>query len=378
MGKINQIQVGSSTYDIEDAGAQPKIPGKGLSTNDYTSDERDKLASIARGAQANVIEHVKVNGIIVTPSGTTVDITTPTKTSELSNDSAFITKSVNDLVNYYLKAEIYTKGEVQSLIAAIKQFVYELVAQLPAASAATTHKIYLVPAEDAQQQNIKDEYVTILVDGAYVWEQIGSTAIDLSNYYNKQQTDAQISTALSSALVAYTTTESLILQLSAYRTASAQDAIDAGKANKVSGATAGHLAALDSDGNLEDSEMEATDIVAKGGDEMAALAIIINHQNARIEALENALRFGLKTLVVDNLEVRNKFNQFVSEGNSYLRGAGAPSAAVTPENWNEDEYGPWTGVPQYIGQRYLNTSTDKWYTAKGNAAVSDWVQDTNA
>lgn len=119
-------------------------------------------------------------------------------------------------------------------------------------------------------------------------------------------------------------------------------------------------------------------MVAKEGDEMAALAIIINRQNARIEALENALMYGLKKLVVDNLEVRCKFNQFVSEGNSYLRGAGAPSADIEPENWSEDEFGPWTGIPQYIGQRYLNTSSGKWYTAKGNAAVADWVQDTNA
>lgn len=117
---------------------------------------------------------------------------------------------------------------------------------------------------------------------------------------------------------------------------------------------------------------------SKEGDEMAALAIILNSQNSRIEALENALRHGLKSLIVDELEIRHKFNQFVSVGNSYLRGAGAPSADVVPENWNEDEYGPWTGVPQFVGQRYLNTSTNKWYTAKGNSAVSDWVQDTNA
>lgn len=45
-----------------------------------------------------------------------------------------------------------------------------------------------------------------------------------------------------------------------YRTASAQDTIDAGKADKVPGATAGHLAALDSDGNLEDSGKSASDI----------------------------------------------------------------------------------------------------------------------
>lgn len=40
----------------------------------------------------------------------------PTKTSDLTNNSGFITKAVNDLTNYYLKSETYTKEEVQSLI----------------------------------------------------------------------------------------------------------------------------------------------------------------------------------------------------------------------------------------------------------------------
>lgn len=40
----------------------------------------------------------------------------PTKTSQLTNDSNFITKNVNDLTNYYLKTNTYTKAEVDALI----------------------------------------------------------------------------------------------------------------------------------------------------------------------------------------------------------------------------------------------------------------------
>lgn len=43
----------------------------------------------------------------------------PTETSDLTNNSGFITKAVNDLTNYYLKSETYTKEEVQSLISAL-------------------------------------------------------------------------------------------------------------------------------------------------------------------------------------------------------------------------------------------------------------------
>ena len=122
----------------------------------------------------------------------------------------FITKSVNDLVNYYLKSDTYTKAEVQQLIDAVKQFTYVSVAELPTASAETMNKIYLVPSTNPQQQNVKDEFITVSVTDqgttTYSWEQIGSTEIDLSGYYTSQQTDAAISAAIGVALQSYSTT----------------------------------------------------------------------------------------------------------------------------------------------------------------------------
>lgn len=43
----------------------------------------------------------------------------PTKTSDLNNDSAFITNEVNNLVNYYTKTETYTKTEIDNMFAAL-------------------------------------------------------------------------------------------------------------------------------------------------------------------------------------------------------------------------------------------------------------------
>jgi hypothetical protein len=55
------------------------VEGKGLSTNDYTTAEKQKLAGIAAGAEVNVIETVKVNGTALTPDANkAVDITVPT------------------------------------------------------------------------------------------------------------------------------------------------------------------------------------------------------------------------------------------------------------------------------------------------------------
>ena len=124
--------------------------------------------------------------------------------------ASFITKAVNDLTNYYLKSETYSASQVDQLIAAIKQFNYEAVAELPTASAQTMGTIYLVPGADPQTQNVKDEYITLSVTEqgttTYYWELIGSTTIDLTSYYTKTQTDAAITAALNTALASYSTT----------------------------------------------------------------------------------------------------------------------------------------------------------------------------
>ncbi len=54
-----------------------KVEGKDLSTNDYTTEEKNKLAGIAEGAQVNVIEQIKVNGSAQSVSGKAVDLAMP-------------------------------------------------------------------------------------------------------------------------------------------------------------------------------------------------------------------------------------------------------------------------------------------------------------
>ena len=44
-----------------------KVEGKGLSSNDYTNEEKTKLSQVAAGAQVNKIEKICVNGVEVTP-----------------------------------------------------------------------------------------------------------------------------------------------------------------------------------------------------------------------------------------------------------------------------------------------------------------------
>lgn len=81
----------NKAVNIDLSGKVDKVTGKGLSTNDYTTAEKNKLSGIATGAQVNVIETVKVNGTALTPSSKAVNVTVPTKTSDLTNDSGYIT-----------------------------------------------------------------------------------------------------------------------------------------------------------------------------------------------------------------------------------------------------------------------------------------------
>ena len=133
--------------------------------------------------------------------------------------ASFITATAQNLAYYYLKSETYSATQIDQMLAAIKQFQYESVAVLPEASAQTVGKIYLVPSADPQTQNTKDEYITLTTveEGTttYSWEKIGSTTIDLSNYYTKAQTDAAITAALNTALASYSTTAQVGTMISA-------------------------------------------------------------------------------------------------------------------------------------------------------------------
>lgn len=62
-----------------------KETGKGLSTNDYTTTEKNKLAGIEAGAQVNVLEGVKLNGTALTPDANkAVNIDTSNKADKVT------------------------------------------------------------------------------------------------------------------------------------------------------------------------------------------------------------------------------------------------------------------------------------------------------
>lgn len=81
----------------------------------------------------------------------------------------------------WIRTKFYTKTEIDDMLSAGMK--YEVVNELPATGEAGT--VYLVPKQTAGTGDVYDEY--IYVDGSF--EHIGSTEIDLSNYYTKTEAD---------------------------------------------------------------------------------------------------------------------------------------------------------------------------------------------
>lgn len=82
----------------------------------------------------------------------------------------------------------YTRAEIDQLVSTLGGMVIISVQELPTVNI-RRDAIYLVPSETSKRKNIKDEYINL--DGTTEgWELIGSTAIDLTDYYTKTEIDS--------------------------------------------------------------------------------------------------------------------------------------------------------------------------------------------
>ena len=109
-----------------------------------------------------------------------------TYTKQEVDNAGYITNAVADLANYYLKSETYTKREVIALCDEIPKFAIEVVNALPTQDISET-TIYLV-RNTSQQDDLYTEYIYV----NNTWEILGAQSIDLSNYYTKTEIDDMI------------------------------------------------------------------------------------------------------------------------------------------------------------------------------------------
>ncbi len=79
-------KVDKTAHTADMATKVDKVDGKQLSTNDYTNTEKEKLADVAKGAQVNVLEAVKVNGesLEITDKGVNIDLSEYAKSADLT------------------------------------------------------------------------------------------------------------------------------------------------------------------------------------------------------------------------------------------------------------------------------------------------------
>ena len=154
---LQNLQEFKTTQDNANNGKfVAKESGKGLSTNDFTTELLNKLNGIAAGAQVNVIEIVKVNGspIAITDKGVNIDLS-----------------------GYALRSDVTGAMKIKGSV--------ETYANLPKSPA--TYDAYLVKTADAEHDIEAGEFV--MWDGT-AWQDMGGT-VDLSAYITQVAGDAR-------------------------------------------------------------------------------------------------------------------------------------------------------------------------------------------
>lgn len=180
-----------------------KVEGKDLSTNDYTTEDKDKLAAIDAGAEVNVIESVKVDGVALTATEKAVNIdlsgkvdkedgkslfsgkyTDLTETPNIADEAltAFSTSTyATDLAT--IKGDYITSSSLATAIAAAGHIKFEFADTLPETGVANTIYFIKEAETDAEAGNAYAEYVY----NNSAWEKVGAKKVDFSSVWTKDE-----------------------------------------------------------------------------------------------------------------------------------------------------------------------------------------------
>ena len=192
--------------------------GEAFTYDDFTAEQLENLkgtngisptVTITEATGRHIVSFTDKNGVqsFVVKDGTALDVenyytkdevdtaltgkanadaipTVPVNVSELTNDENYIKNTVDNLIHYYNKADTYTKIEVNNLISNIQKLTSQIVDELPTEDIDTS-VIYLIKIGDtsAYMQNM---YINS------AWAELGSTQVDLSDYYKKSEVDTKL------------------------------------------------------------------------------------------------------------------------------------------------------------------------------------------
>lgn len=184
--KLANISEGANNYSLPTASSTVlggvKV-GSNLNINNgvlsgiMSSADKTKLNGVESGAQVNVLESVKVNGTVVSVTDKTINISVPTNNNQLTNGAGYQTAS-----------------QVQALIANAGHLKRVKVDSLP--SVGDVNTIYMVLKSSSNSGDVYSEYMYI----DNTWELIGSSSADLSSYVQIDDTitNAEIDTIVAS------------------------------------------------------------------------------------------------------------------------------------------------------------------------------------
>ena len=178
----------ATDFDIKDLADSTSLRSTWSGKQDALSTQ---TAYTSKGS-ATKVPQITTNILWQVTGITEVTITQPTKTSDLTNDSWFITNAVNDLTNYYKKTETYTQAEVNSLVQNFQWF--EIVATLPSSNIKTNVIYLLWPTGSGA-----DKYEEYVYSNS-TWVKIWDTSVDLTNYFNKSTQTSDVITEWSTNL----------------------------------------------------------------------------------------------------------------------------------------------------------------------------------
>ena len=335
-----------------DATYVKKENGKGLSTNDYTTDEKSKLDGIEAGAEINVIESVSVNGSALQPEakGVNIDIASPIATAknEAVNASK-VTVSESAGTDNVLKVYTITQNGVEiGKINVPKDLV------VSGGSIVEVEGVKYLRLTIANQTTPVDIAVTDLVD---VYK--GSAYITIAS----DNTISVNFSALDSELVKETSEvgKAIKANKTAIQTASSE-ASAALSAHNTNGeahtdirtliATAISKAETDLStaiANHNTSEEAHASLMAKIQEYIDAAKSIDASLNLLIEKKDSLGDATAASLDIEDFPTINGLD-------SVIVGSGAPTAA-----------------PGFIGQEYLDTTNKKCYKAFGYESTANWV-----
>lgn len=160
-----------------------KEEGKGLSTNDFTNDQKTKLENVEEGANKTVVDtalnaestNPAQNKVVTEALGSKANLASPEFTgtpkvptaSEDSND----TQAANTA---------FVKAAIAAAVGDITSFEQTVVQQLP--ETGEKGVVYLVANNSNEEGNFYDEYIWV----GNKFEHIGTTKTDLTGYLKEE------------------------------------------------------------------------------------------------------------------------------------------------------------------------------------------------